>query len=61
MTTPLEITGTTPGVRIPEGSNLNQLLNALIPNIDIISVREMIPDMNQIFIEAVNKFNSEQA
>jgi hypothetical protein len=33
----------------------------LIPNIDIISVREMVPDMNQIFIEAVNKFNSEQA
>ncbi len=48
-------------IRIPEGSNLNQLLNALIPNIDIISVREMVPDMNQIFIEAVNKFNSEQA
>lgn len=48
-------------IRIPEGTNLNQLLGALIPNIDIISVRELVPDMNQIFIEAVNKFNSEQA
>jgi hypothetical protein len=34
------------------------LLSALIPHIHIQSVNEMIPTMDQIFIQAVNQFNA---
>lgn len=48
-------------IRIPENKNLNDLLGALLRDLEIVSVHEIVPDMNQIFIEAVNKFNSQQA
>jgi len=48
-------------IRIPENRNLNDLLGALLRDLEIVSVHEIVPDMNQIFIEAVNKFNSQQA
>jgi hypothetical protein len=48
-------------IRIPDNKNLNDLLGALLRDLEIVSVHEIVPDMNQIFIEAVNKFNSQQA
>jgi ABC-2 type transport system ATP-binding protein len=46
-------------IRLLRDRTLNDLLGALIGTLDIISVRELVPDMDQIFIEAVNKFNAE--
>jgi ABC-2 type transport system ATP-binding protein len=46
-------------IRLPENKQLNDLLASLIPHISIVSVNELIPDMDQIFIEAVKKFNAE--
>jgi ABC-2 type transport system ATP-binding protein len=37
---------------------LNDLLSSLIPHVEINSVHELIPDMDQIFIEAVQNFNA---
>lgn len=48
-------------IRIPEGRTLNDLLRAILGDLEIISVNEIIPDMNQIFIEAVNNFNAQQS
>ncbi len=48
-------------IRIPDGRKLNDLLSSLLKDLEIISAREMIPDMNDIFIEAVNKFNASQS
>lgn len=48
-------------IKIPDGKKLNDLLGALIKDLEIISVKELVPDMNQIFIEAVNKFNATQS
>jgi ABC-2 type transport system ATP-binding protein len=45
-------------IRLLGDRNLNDLLNALLPHITIMSVRELIPGMDEIFIEAVTKFNS---
>lgn len=48
-------------IRIPEGRKLNDLLGVLLKDLDIISVNEVVPDMNEIFIKAVNEFNNAQA
>jgi ABC-2 type transport system ATP-binding protein len=45
-------------IRLLDNRKLNELLGTLIPHISIISVNEVIPDMDQIFIEAVQKFNA---
>ena len=46
-------------IKLSESRNLNDLLTAVIPMVEVEAVREIIPDMDQIFIEAVNKFNAE--
>ena len=46
-------------IRLPENKKLNDLLSSLIPHIELVAVNELIPDMDQIFIEAVKKFNAE--
>jgi len=46
-------------IRLPEGKKLNDLVSSLIPHIELVAVNELIPDMDQIFIEAVKKFNAE--
>lgn len=46
-------------IRLPENKKLNDLLGSLIPHIELVAVNELIPDMDQIFIEAVKKFNAE--
>ncbi|MFM7310697.1 MAG: ABC transporter ATP-binding protein [Flavobacteriales bacterium] len=45
-------------IKLMEGKTLNDLLSALIPHIQIQSVNELIPTMDQIFIQAVNQFNA---
>ena len=44
-------------IRIPESLKLNDLLNALIPHIDLHEVHEVIPSMEEIFIQSVQQFN----
>lgn len=48
-------------VRISEGKTLNDLLRQVLGTIQIISVNEVLPSMNDIFIQAVNNFNSTEA
>lgn len=42
-------------IKLSEGHNLNQLLSALISTHTIIGAQEVIPSMDDIFIEVVNK------
>jgi len=42
-------------IRLTGDRKLNDLLGALLPNLEINSVNELVPDMDQIFIEAVQK------
>jgi len=44
-------------IRIPENLKLNDLLSALIPHIDLHEVQEIIPSMEEIFIQSVQQFN----
>ncbi|MFH0892991.1 MAG: ATP-binding cassette domain-containing protein [Bacteroidota bacterium] len=49
-----DIKGTvTARIQLSEGNNANDLLMSLIPHIQIISFREMIPSMNDVFIHKV--------
>lgn len=41
-------------VQLPKGTSQNQLINAVIPHINLHSFNEIIPKMNEIFIETVN-------
>ena len=46
-------------VRIKIGNhNSNELLSALIPQVSIVSFKEEIPAMNDIFIQKVNEMNA---
>jgi ABC-2 type transport system ATP-binding protein len=42
-------------ISLKEGSTANEVLNYLIPKVNINSLQEVIPSMNEIFIEQVNK------
>ena len=42
-------------VSLPEGVDANHLLMALMPQCTILSLHEILPSMNDIFIETVNK------
>ncbi|MCF8229673.1 MAG: ATP-binding cassette domain-containing protein [Bacteroidales bacterium] len=42
-------------VKLPAGSSPNELLQTLIPEFEIHSFHEILPSMNDIFIEQVNK------
>lgn len=42
-------------IRITAGLNLNHLLSAMMPQLEIVSARELIPNMNEIFIKAVTQ------
>ncbi|MDA9563218.1 ABC transporter ATP-binding protein [Flavobacteriales bacterium] len=39
----------------------NDLLNAIIPHVEVISLNEILPSMNDIFIEKVNEINQNLA
>jgi ABC-2 type transport system ATP-binding protein len=46
-------------VRLPEGAATNDLLKTLLPHVTIVSLKEIIPSMNDIFIRTVtDKQNS---
>jgi ABC-2 type transport system ATP-binding protein len=42
-------------IKILNGKTQNDLLSVLIPNVTIISFKEILPTMNDIFINKVNK------
>ncbi len=42
-------------IRISPGHNLNNLLGAMMQKLEIVSAREIIPNMNEIFIKAVTQ------
>jgi ABC-2 type transport system ATP-binding protein len=42
-------------IRISPGHNLNSLLAAMMQKLEIVSAREIIPNMNEIFIKAVTQ------
>ncbi|MFM7770580.1 MAG: DUF4162 domain-containing protein [Bacteroidota bacterium] len=47
-------------IQIPESRNLNNLLQILIPHIEVVSVKEKIPSVHDIFVKTVpfsNKFD----
>ena len=44
-------------IRMPQGNKPNDLIKALIGQIEIHSFREILPTMNDIFIETVKKAN----
>jgi ABC-2 type transport system ATP-binding protein len=45
-------------IKLLHGKSLNDLLQALLPHVSIHAVNEIIPDMEQIFIQAVQQFNA---
>lgn len=47
-------------VSIPEGRSTNDLLAGMIQNVEVMSFREMVPGMNDIFISLVNESNQER-
>lgn len=48
-------------VRIPEGKQTNDLLSAVMENSEILGFHEVLPSMNEIFIEQVETFNKEHS
>ncbi len=46
-------------IRLLNNRPLNDLVGALIPHVSLVSVRELIPGMEEIFIQAVNSFNAQ--
>ena len=48
-------------IKIPEGSTPNNLINILLPFVTIHSFNELIPSMNDIFIQAVTQQNPKPA
>jgi ABC-2 type transport system ATP-binding protein len=48
-------------IRLGEGKTLNDLLGNLLNAVEIVSVQEVLPSMNDIFIEAVEQFNQTQS
>jgi ABC-2 type transport system ATP-binding protein len=42
-------------VQLPDGASVNELLHALLPHVSLISLNEIIPGMNDIFIRAVTE------
>ncbi len=47
-------------VRMLNGTTTNQLLNAILPHVEVYGLKEIIPDMNTIFIEQVNKSKNQK-
>jgi ABC-2 type transport system ATP-binding protein len=45
-------------IKLLPGKSLNNLLESLLPHVSIHAVNELIPDMEQIFIQAVQQFNA---
>lgn len=48
-------------VKMLNGHTPNHLLNAILPHVEVHGLREVIPDMNTIFIEQVNKAKEQKS
>ena len=48
-------------VRMLNGHTTNNLLSVLLPHVEVAGLREVIPDMNDIFIQQVNKAQMQTA
>ena len=48
-------------VRMLNGHSTNDLLSVLLPHVEVAGLREVIPDMNGIFIQQVNKAQMQTA
>lgn len=48
-------------IKIKEGLQPNDLLQAVIPHVQVRSMNEILPSMNDIFIEQVNRINSPES
>lgn len=46
-------------IKLPDGSTPNDLLKAILPSVTIYAVKELIPSMNDIFIQAVTQQSSQ--
>ncbi len=44
-------------VKLKKGATSNQLLNALLPQVQIVQFNEVVPSINEIFIEKVKNLN----
>jgi ABC-2 type transport system ATP-binding protein len=42
-------------VKMLDGHSTNELLSNILPHVEVMGLREVIPDMNDIFIQQVNK------
>jgi ABC-type uncharacterized transport system ATPase subunit len=42
-------------IQLPDARNGNDLLNMALKQVTVISFRELLPSMNEIFIKAVSK------
>ncbi len=45
-------------VKLLNNNKINNLLHAVLPEVEIVSVNEMIPSMNEIFIQKINEFKT---
>jgi ABC-2 type transport system ATP-binding protein len=48
-------------VRMLNGHTPNQLLKAILPHVEILGIKEIVPDMNTIFIQQVNQSKQKSA
>ena len=48
-------------IHIPDGKRANDLIAAVMQHADILSFNEILPSMNEIFIEQVETFNQAHA
>jgi ABC-2 type transport system ATP-binding protein len=48
-------------VQLPKGTGSSELLKALLPHLEIVAFTEVIPTMNDIFIQEVNAVNAGDA
>ncbi|MBO7490492.1 MAG: ATP-binding cassette domain-containing protein [Bacteroidales bacterium] len=46
-------------IALPEGSSANSLLSAIMPQRQIVSIKELLPSMNDIFVETVKEGGAE--
>lgn len=52
---------TTAAIRLPKGTSQNELLFSVLPHLNLHSFNEIIPTMNDIFIETVNAATNHSA
>ncbi len=46
-------------IKMLGNSSVNELLKSILPHVEVLSLQEIVPSMNDIFISKVNEYNSE--